>query len=201
MAYVLGFFAADGYMTVNKGGGHYINIQIIDKPLIQMIRTTIGSEHKISQRKPTANQNILYRLQIGSKDIFEDLEKLGMRPNKTNIMVIPNIPNKYLNHFVRGYFDGDGHVWVGEVHKDRKTSSFAIQTVFTSCSVKFLEQLRLKLEHCGVGNGRIRLQKGNYFRLVYSIKSSLKLYNFMYNELGKSKLFLPRKKVRFEKYI
>ena len=51
MAYVLGFFAADGYMTVNKRGGHFWCIDIADRKHIEKIKKVIQSNHKISIRE------------------------------------------------------------------------------------------------------------------------------------------------------
>jgi len=51
-----GFFAADGYMTVNKRGGHFWNIQIKDKDLLEKIKKSIKSEHKISLRIKTRRE-------------------------------------------------------------------------------------------------------------------------------------------------
>jgi intein-encoded DNA endonuclease-like protein len=200
MAYVLGFFAADGYMTANKRGAHFWNIHINDLELLKEIKRVIESEHKISVKNRKGGYTG-YRIQIGSNEMYEDLYKLGMRQNKTKSLAVPEVPNKYLCHFLRGYFDGDGHVWVGWIHKGRNTQTYSIQTVFTSCSYDFLEKLRKRLEASGVERGRLRKGKGDYYRLVYSVLNSLKLYEFMYNELGFSGLFLKRKKVVFEKYL
>ena len=52
MAYVLGFFAADGYMTINKRGGQFWCIQITDQQLLNSIRKVIESNHKIGIRLP-----------------------------------------------------------------------------------------------------------------------------------------------------
>src|SRR6185436_16513312 len=81
MAYILGFFAADGTMTVNKNGGNYWVIEIQDKGLIENIREIIKSEHKIGMRlKGDPNtHNKMYRLQIGNREMCDDLRKLGMR--------------------------------------------------------------------------------------------------------------------------
>ena len=202
MAYVLGFFAADGYMTLNKRGAHFWNIQINDKKLLEEIKKYIKSEHKISVRiKIRKEEKTSYRLQIGSKEMYNDLYNLGMRQNKTKSLAVPKVPNKYFNHFVRGYFDGDGNVWVGYVHKERKTRLRTIRTVFTSCSKMFLQGIKNKLENNNIKKGVLRKGKGNYCTLTYSVLSSLKLYDFMYNDLGISKLFLNRKKVIFERYI
>ena len=143
----------------------------------------------------------LYRLQIGSIKMCDDLRNIGFNERKTESLAVPNIPKKYFNDFVRGYFDGDGHVWVGYIHKERKTKTLVINTGFTSCSKEFLEILNKKLKIFGVSKGAIRQGNGNSYRLTFSILSSLKLCNFMYNNLGSSKLFLERKKIRFEKFI
>ena len=207
MAYVCGFFAADGNMTFNERGAYYWSIQIKDEILLRKIRHAVSSNHKISIREKTndfGTKKRVYRMQIGSKEMCEDLRSLGFSERKTFNMTLPKIPEKYLSHFVRGYFDGDGNVWTGYVHKDRATPLLAIQTVFTSCSNNFLEGLRIRLEQSGIGNCVVRKGKGNYYRLTYSILSSLKLYNFMYNHgviMETLHPYLERKKIVFDDYI
>lgn len=203
MAYVLGFFAADGYITLNKRGGNFWCIQINDRLLLESIRDVINSEHAISVRERPENESTSYRLQIGSKEMCDDLRRLGMKERKTKSMVVPKVPAKYFSHFSRGYFDGDGNVWVGYVHKDRKLQLRTIRTVFTSCSHKFLDVLRERLEMFDIYRGVLSKQKDNYYRLTYSVNNSLKLYDLMYNHPTSSlgSLFLERKKLVFEKFI
>lgn len=203
MAYVLGFFAADGYMTLNKRGAHFWNIQITDRDILEGIKKAIQSEHKISIRVRKGNEQTTYRLQIGSKEMCNDLLKLGFIPDKTKSLAAPHIPKKYFSHFVRGYFDGDGNVWVGYVHKERKTKLRTIRTVFTSCSSAFLQAVREQLESFGVHKGVLSKGKGNYYRLTYSVNNSLKLSDFMYNhEVPVPEgLFLERKRKRFREFI
>ncbi len=200
MGYVLGFFAADGYITVNKRGGQFWCIEITDGILLRQIKQVIKSEHKISIRKGKENEQDKHRIQIGSIEMCDDLRHLGYNERKTKSLSIPNIPSKYFSDFVRGYFDGDGNVWSGLMHKGRKTYTLVIQTVFTSCSQDFLKKMGKTLEAFGIERGVLRQGKGNYYRLTYSVRNSLKLYDFMYNGLGTSKLFLKRKKDVFEKY-
>src|SRR3989338_3517821 len=42
MAYVLGFFSAYGYITVNKRGGQFWCIQITDTKLLESIKNVVG---------------------------------------------------------------------------------------------------------------------------------------------------------------
>ncbi|PIP28260.1 MAG: hypothetical protein COX29_02045 [Candidatus Moranbacteria bacterium CG23_combo_of_CG06-09_8_20_14_all_35_22] len=51
MAYVLGFFAADGCMIKNNRGAYFIEFQITDKDILLKIKKLLGSNHKITERK------------------------------------------------------------------------------------------------------------------------------------------------------
>jgi len=102
----------------------------------------------------------------------DDLRSLGVNDLKAHTMRMPNIPKKYIRNFIRGYFDGDGHVWSGLIHKDRKNSKITLQTGLTSCSELFLRDLQNRLQKLGLGKGSLYAQR-NYFRLNYSLKNSL----------------------------
>jgi intein-encoded DNA endonuclease-like protein len=203
MAYILGFFAADGYMTVNKRGAHFWCVQITDRDLLYKIKNCIEAEHAISERIGKGNNKNLYRLQIGSFEMCDDFRKLGFTENKTRSLAVPHVPKKYFADFIRGYFDGDGNVWVGLMHKNRVKQNFAISLTFTSCSAYFLRDVKNTLKAQGLNGGSFIQGKGTYYRLSYSIRDTLKLYDFMYNDVDlKNKgLFLKRKRTVFEKYI
>ena len=142
MAYVLGFFAADGYITVNRRGGQFWCISITDEGLVEEIKKTIESEHKISFRKGRGKNKDQWRMQIGSIEMCNDLRRLGFNERKTKSLAISHVPTKYFSNFVRGYFDGDGNVWIGDMKKDRKHSIFSIMTMsseaFWSAAIFFL---------------------------------------------------------------
>ena len=198
MAYVMGFLYADGNIIKTKRDTHYIAFYTADESLLQLIKTTCKSEHVLAKRSSATGE--VFRLQVGSKTWFGDLCILGLTPNKAKRMVLPDIPGKYFADFVRGYFDGDGNVWVGYVHKDRPTSTLTIQTTFTSGSYDFLESLRNKLRQRGVSGGSLfHLKTGNYARLTFSKVDSLKIFRIMYN--APHKLHLERKKVVFEEFV
>jgi intein-encoded DNA endonuclease-like protein len=115
-------------------------------------------------------------------------------------MELPNIPANFFGDFVRGYFDGDGNVWVGLIHKDRKTALKTIQVAFTSGSAEYLKSLKKILQKKGVVGGSLYRPKiGNYARLTLSSKDSFKLYEIMYNT--HHKLYLKRKKLVFERFM
>ncbi len=199
MAYVLGFFAADGCITVSKRNTHFFSIHIKDRELLKNIQSVMGSNHKISKRIHSKDGSICYRLQIGSKEIFNDLTSLGFKPGKTLSMAVPYVPKNRLSDFVRGYFDGDGNVWMGTTHNNRKKKSLSLRTGFTSCSGDFLRSLKDSLHSWGIF-GRLYCRKG-YFRLYYSTRSSIKLFSLMYESGYRSYIHLERKRRVFEKFI
>ena len=139
MAYVLGYFAADGCMLKNARGAHFIKFHSVDKDLLELLKNLLGSSHKISVRKPLRSEQTLFRLQVGSKDIYYDLLRLGLTPAKSKTITFPSIPASLIPHFIRGYFDGDGHVSVSRyLRKGRNAKiSRTILSGFTSGSKNF----------------------------------------------------------------
>ncbi len=203
MAYVLGFFAADGNMLKNKRGAHFIEFQSIDKEIINKIRKVLKTNLMIGEyQSEHKNYNKRYRLQIGSKEIFNDLLKLDMTPSKSLTLKMPKIPDKYFSHFVRGYFDGDGNVSISHYIRRARNNkrSITILSGFTCGSKKFLEELFTKLRELTNISGGTLYYHSNGHRLFFSVKDSLILYKFMYTRTTNN-LFLPRKKKIFEKYF
>lgn len=198
MAYILGFLYADGNIIKNKRGAHFISFYSADLILLKQIKKRLNSDHKITLRKGSGLHN--YCIQIGSKEMYKDLLKIGLKENKTTRMSFPDMKKKYFGDFLRGYFDGDGNVWVGKIHKNRKTSHLVIQTSFTSCSGKFLGSLQEYIFKISGQTGSLSKGKGNYYRLTFSIRGSFILYKIMYNN-SQSSLFLKRKKMIFARYF
>lgn len=200
MAYILGFFAADGTMIRTTRNTYYIAIQVIDKDVIYYIRESLGSNHTINVRKRFGNEHDLYRLQIGSREMYQDLENLGFTSGKTKQLSMPKIPKKFFYDFVRGYFDGDGNVWVGNVHKDRKTMTRVIQVTFTSCSKSFLLMLQKEMKAFGINGGSLYSPTSKSFsRLSFVNRNASKIYKMMYNI--ETPFCLIRKKAVFDKYF
>lgn len=197
MAYALGFFAADGNMIKTKRGTHFISFNSSDKSLLQSIQKEMQSTHKLSMRKsPTGS---VFRFQIGSKEMYQDLIRLGFIENKSKRMIVPDIPKKFQRHFVRGYFDGDGNVWVGKMNLKRATPQDVLFVAFTSGSTGFLQGLWNLLRNNGIPGGSLYNSKTKHFsRLQLSTGSALKLGEFMYNR--QPKLYLKRKRLRFDKF-
>lgn len=202
MAYILGFFAADGSMIKNKRGGHFIEFTITDRIVLEIIQNAIESTHKIQKR--TQKNDVWktqYRIQIGSKEWFEDLSRFGFSQNKSKKLQLPEVPKKYFGDFVRGYFDGDGCVYFSSIKfADRKNPRLVLMTLFTSGSRPFLEKLHSNLLKSGIKGGHIS-NKNRGHDLVFSRRDSLALYRLMYHTGKVTDMFLPRKRKKLEKAI
>ena len=132
--------------------------------------------------------------------MFGDLLKLGLTPNKSLTIKLPKVPDVYLKDFVRGYFDGDGHVSTGMYNrKGRATKNHLLFCGFTSGSKDILLELHQRLKQLQiVAGGSLFFKEG--FRLGFVNEDALRLYGFLYKNRLNS-LYLPRKKKVFEEYI
>lgn len=198
MAYVLGFLFADGNVVRTSRGSYYIAFYSSDKELLLRMRSEMGSEHKISKRN--ARSGNVYRIQIGSKKLFDDLFRLGLTPGKARRMKFPHIPSQFMRDFIRGYFDGDGNIWTGVTHRHRNKVTPGLQVSFTSGSQSFLAGLLQQLRALGIRGGSLFvIKKKNASRLTLSVNDALKLCSLMYN--APCKLYLVRKRTVFEQFV
>lgn len=204
MVYVLGYFCADGCMYENSGGSKYFNFVSTDYELLKKIKKILHSKHRIVlKRKANDRWKDAYCLQIGSKEMYNDLMKLGLTPNKQFSMSLPKVPRQYLRDFIRGNFDGDGCVIAGYYpRRDREgKNAFVFRVVFSSGSKKFLKMLSKKLSSCiGISPGYLGRKQSNSSRLAYSTRDAVRLFDYMYKEVDKSR-YLERKYNKFKEAI
>ena len=199
MAYVLGFFAADGNMTLNKAGGCYIEFTSNDHELIQRVKALTKSSNKISSRIRNSKKH--YRIQIGSVELFNDLLKLGLTPNKSKTIRLPKIPSEFFSDFARGYFDGDGCAYLGQCWaKDRNKNRWVFNIRFTSGSRKFLGDFWEELRRFGISGGYLYDKRGSCYELVFSWLKGIDLCRIMYDNVS-SGMYLHRKYEVYQKAL
>lgn len=62
----------------------------------------------------------VFVIQFCSKQITQDLVRLGAIPNKSLVLQFPTfdiVPEEYISSFILGCFDGDGCIWNGKRKK------------------------------------------------------------------------------------
>lgn len=187
MAYVFGLIISDG--CISKAGT--VSLCINDKELLEKVKVTMHSEHKIV---PSKHQKGLYYFHFARKKLVHDLEKLGVLPKKSLVVKFPEVPQEYLADFIRGVFDGDGSVFF-----DKRRSRFPLRSKFVSSSVDFINGLHKNLESLGMPKRKIYKQKTKNawsYMFIFDHKDSLKLCDILYKNIQNG-LFLERKYKRF----
>jgi intein-encoded DNA endonuclease-like protein len=198
MAYVLGYFAADGSMIKNQRGSSYIEITSTDRVLLESVKKLTNAPQTIAERRTEGNEKRQYRLQMGCSIWFEDLMQLGFTPRKSLSMRFPKVPDTYHPDFIRGYFDGDGCIYVNRIKfADRRKKRLIVMSLFTSGSREFLLDLHRILKVHGVCGGSL-VSKQRGYELKFSHRDSVALYRFLYHT-NPVPVSLPRKRVKFER--
>lgn len=180
MAYILGFFIADGMVARDA---QLISFSQKEKYILENIRHEMRSNHPIIKNESTG----VYILNLNSKIMRRDLIELyGVMPNKAHQIAFPNVPDKYLSHFIRGYFDGDGYV------------NYQQYTVtFVGGSKKLIEDLYNILDEIGY-KPQMQIQDTNY-RVHIRGRKNIQLFStWIYNNACEG-LYLTRKYEIFKK--
>lgn len=183
MAYVLGYFAADGSMYKNKNGSCYVSFYSCDFEILETIKEIMNINNKTERYAPrTDKHQAKGAIQVGSRKLYQRLIELGFTPNKSLILQFPLIPSEVLGHFVRGYFDGDGNIYFNiRNEEDKLLLKPIVLARFTSGSHSFLNSLRQKIrEQTMITTGSLTTRKPTHHVLGYSVKAARQLYKFMY---------------------
>lgn len=204
MAYVLGFFFADGSLEdASYIRGKYIRFSNTNIEVLKYIKNVMSSEHTIQKLpidKKYKNAKQKYLLRIGNTRMYETLLNYGLVPNKSLTMKFPSVPKKYISDFIRGYFDGDGCVFV---ERNTRTKNIKrIRVIFTSGSRNFLSTLAFQIE------AQVKLpipnigSSGNALKLIYNSSQSVLLFKFLYKNIDPSTDFYMREKFgKFSEYF
>ncbi len=112
-AYLLGMYYADGNVCIRKGYGIACQLGSTDKEIVQNAKNLFQHSGNITC-KILSNGKEFYNLYVSNSKICHDLIKHGCVPKKSLILNFPSkesIPEHLMNHFIRGYFDGDGSIY------------------------------------------------------------------------------------------
>ena len=199
-AYILGFIFADGHLEdASYIRGKYIRFTSTDSSLIEKIRDSLNSYHKIVAIPAIGPRKEVYRLRIGSHKIYNDLENLGLHPRKSLNMKWPNIPYRFLPDFVRGYFDGDGCM---AFEKMKNRPHDRLKVIFTSGSKEFLCSLAYRLKLRCLGRISKVYDSHNSYQLLYRSIEALKVLEFIYSKVEeRNLLYLDRKHNKYKGLI
>lgn len=177
-AYFLGLLFADGY---HDEKGYRIKLSLTEKDvdILNKVRKSIKSTHKLYYEKQHDNAKPKYSFTFRNKQVSNDLIKLGLRQRKSFTCRVPKLNRKLYPHFIRGYFDGDGTIGINKKGK----WGFGIYG-----NQGFLKDLLLILPK------ELRIQMYNH-HIIYKIQTGkkstiLNFYDYLYKD---ATIWLDRK--------
>ncbi|MDM5239403.1 LAGLIDADG family homing endonuclease [Bacillus cereus] len=178
MAYILGFIAADGVIQKEN---QCVSISQKESDILEDIKKELNTNQPLYQNNKTG----VYMLNINSKTIKDDLMNIhGIMPCKSFNIEFPFVPEEYLHHFVRGYFDGDGYV------------NYETYTVsFVGGSYNFMNTLNKLLQNHNLPSNLLNQNK--HYRVILSGRKSIQLFSkWIYKDKD---FYLHRKHEIFQK--
>ena len=185
-AYLLGWIYSDGCIS-EKRNVLFFRLSKVDIEITLLFRNLLNGylgESRFEGRDYTI-------FSIGNKFIVRDIMALGCVPNKSyECMDMPDIPLNLKRHFIRGFFDGDGSIYI---NKDKNVPTIS----FTSKSFEILESIASYLEDFDI-IGVTKYTKPVWRLFIQSKSGILNFYSHIYFNSNYS---LSRKKAKFDMYV
>jgi len=196
-AYLLGFIYADSCIYKNS-----LQTTSTDLEILELIRNTLSPGQEYHSCAGTENQQVKLSLKIHNYFLVKDLKDKGITYNKTydfNIEILESVSDDLMPHFIRGFFDGDGSIYISKRTNGKLTRGFKlsntnnflldyIENVFTQLGTKdfykesYMTDKGIRMNYYSLGNK-------DSFRIIY---------NYLYDN---SEHFLSRKKIKFEEVL
>jgi hypothetical protein len=190
-AYFLGLLFADGnvYSARNRV---QITLANEDAYILQAFADCIGYTGKMYIDREKYSKLIL-----PSKKMCADLTRLGCTPNKSLTLQFPTeLPNELMHHFIRGYFDGDGHI-----SRDKKlvNAYYHINMTSTEEFIVVLKNILTK-NNIDTGNSykRYKNKEVSAHTVYVKNKSAKNFIDYIYSN---ATLFLTRKYKIYERSL
>ncbi len=203
-AYILGFLYADGNNYVRGTHSYEVSIALEegDRSILDRIKNLLSPTSELKfidySHKNWKNQ---YLLKINSKTLTQQLTKLGCIPVKSLALTWPEwlIDPKLRQHFIRGYFDGDGSFYARKPDRNGRID-YGWQVTSTN---DFCNEVKRHIEntvniHCSIN---LTHPKTNQITTTLSVGGNLqvrKVLDWLYKD---ATIFLPRKYDKYQKFL
>lgn len=148
-AYWLGFLYADGSVeavTAHGYGQRAFKLALAeqDREILEHFKEDLKSSYPIREDNSICSENEQVKLihELRSEKTVQDLERLGCVPRKSLILTFPSeeqVPRNLINHFIRGYFDGDGSI-TSYQEKENHSPKYTVNFVGTEEFIKALAE-------------------------------------------------------------
>lgn len=175
--YWAGFIAADG--TLRNYSGRQISIELSkkDRMHLEKFKKAVSFTGKVFDRK-TRDSSIV---KISSFKMFNDIKRFNIVPRKTFVLGFPEwlIEHPLVNHFIRGYFDGDGCFYISHSKSDSGVKYLGCNVAGTESFLKTM--IRIFYQYCGTNNNKkLYLNNKTYILTYGGTRNAMSVRNFIY---------------------
>jgi len=200
MSYILGYIVCGRCIDKkkNRKNSYTLNITSKDKDNLLKMGKNLSPNCSISTKYNS--QKMPYsQIQISNREICGDLISLGVSSKKNYNSDFLKIPKKFFSDFTRGFFDGDGTVYIYKVNGTPQ-----IKAGFVSPNLFFITEFNKQLcEVIGIQCKAVhkvhsKNKKVPLYNICFYIDDCEKLINFMYR--NNPVLYLSRKRKIFKKW-
>jgi len=199
-AYILGLLFADGCMY-EFNGRKQIKLKLTDIDLLELVKEKMNYIKPLNNNKRKSDKHKHSKtLIICNGKIYDDLISLGCYKNKTFNCELPKLDDQYMGDFLRGFFDGDGCIYVGI---DKRNNNITGEVVIVSTndfiydSIKYLTSHNINASYFRDKNHDERIGK---FR-IRQLDSLLKLFTLMYGNITNDSIYLDRKYNKYKQFL
>lgn len=200
MAYILGLWFADGNIYCHKKKCNFtICLHNDDSYLLEEIKKKMQTDRPLRYSK----RDKCCSLVITSKAIVSRIIKLGGITRKSLVCDFPSVPKKYICDFIRGFFDGDGSIFLC-----KKKSRYGKYSCFLNISFvggeNFLISLKNVIEKICRISGKVCFEKNSgqgIFVLRFQGAKAVKILQQIYSNTNSNSLFMKRKNKIYKEYL
>lgn len=195
-AYWLGFLYADGGVTT-KNNNYTLSLSLSTKDIehLEKFKKVLNATNPI-RTKPGSGylpNNYYVAFDVYSKKLVTDLINVGCYPNKSLTLKFPNTnyfnDSSLIRHFIRGYFDGDGSVFISNEKHWRHKRIFPVIHFRFCGTYEMLSEIQ-KILNIG---GTLKHSKSahNNYELAYKRRKRAKIFmEYLYKD---ATIYLDRK--------
>ena len=196
-AYILGFIYADGFIGKHNDFCISLSDKVEDNlKILQKLQEELGLNKNLIYHTIDRDGNGKYTFKFSNKKIVDDLKECGVFTCKSLTMkCLPsNVESEMFNHFIRGYFDGDGSIcsWYDSYDKRQR---YCLEILGTK---EFLDNLQKVLcDGCGIKETKLHNVKhvDGLTRISHrGVKNLIKIREYLYNN---STIYLTYKHDKF----
>ena len=181
-SYWLGFLYADGNLNSNN---NTVSLELGLKDENHLIKFN----DFLSKEKSIKKDHFRVRCVFRDTQIYNNLIKLGCIPKKSLILNFPNynqVPKHLMHHFIRGYIDGDGSIYIS-------SNRIHVSVLGTKeLLYKLIEEIELPKRNFYKKN---KEKDSNCYFFEYSGKNAINFIDYLYKDCN---IFLERK---YNKYL